>query len=263
MSRRALIISISSDIGLALARAWKELGWEVAGTYRTAPQLDGCALSQLDLLDRESVDKLSCPNWDVVVLGPGDLEPIGNFDQVDFDSWEKSVQVNLVQQLRVVHHLLPQRNRKKTPTVMFFAGGGTNSAVLHYSAYTLSKIALIKMTELLAAEIADVRFVIVGPGCVKTKIHEPTLRLGKLAAPSSYERAVERLASDECTPMEDVVQCCTWLATTTCDAVSGRNFSVASDFWRNEELQQQLERDFDMYKLRRNQNNWSPQEACC
>ena len=37
---------------------------------------------------------------------------------------------------------------KKTPTVITWAGGGVNSAPLRYSAYTISKIAQLKMMEL-------------------------------------------------------------------------------------------------------------------
>jgi len=194
-------------------------------------------------------------------MAPGHLEPIGDFKDVDFDAWEEGIQINLIQQLRIVHALLPSRNLQNPavePCVQFFAGGGANNAVLHYSSYTLSKIALTKMCELLDAEIPDTRFVIIGPGCVKTKIHEPTLRLGAKAAGDNYQRTVDRLKKNECTPMEEVVACCHYLATTRCKAVRGRNFSTASDRWNSEALEQALEADANMYKLRRHKNSWDP-----
>ncbi|MCH9614507.1 MAG: hypothetical protein SP1CHLAM54_15320 [Chlamydiia bacterium] len=261
--KKAVIISISSDIGLALADKWLLEGYEVHGTYRTMSDelatRKNLHLYHCDLSDKHSVQEAIAAidiTWDTLVLAPGHLEPIGNFDKVDFDAWEESMQVNLLAQLRIVHGLLPKRSQTK-PTVLFFAGGGTNNAVLRYSSYTLSKIALIKMCELLDAEIPDTRFVIVGPGVVKTKIHEPTLRLGEKAAGQNYQRTVDRLKNNECTPMEDVVECCHYLTTTSCTAVSGRNFSTAGDNWGDETLEKQLQADHDMYKLRRAKNDWS------
>lgn len=275
-SIRAIIISVSSDIGLALAADWSHKGWEVFGTFRSpstqlaalkkdhAVQCVACDLSHsmaIDVACRELT--ALCPAWDVLVLAPGDLEPIGDFKDIDIDRWEQSVQVNLLGQLRIVHRLL---NTRRLPTplgqprVLFFAGGGTNNAVRHYSSYTLSKIALMKMCELLDAELPDTQFVILGPGCVKTKIHEPTLRLGAVAAGANYQRTVERLRNEEhCTPMSKVVACCTWLATTSAP-IGGRNFSVF-DAWETSLLERELIEDVDMYKLRRAKNSWRPMHA--
>lgn len=47
--------------------------------------------------------------------------------------------------MRVIHGLLPCRRAGSAPgpCVLLFAGGGTNSATINYSAYTVSKIAFI------------------------------------------------------------------------------------------------------------------------
>ncbi|MGD2169784.1 MAG: SDR family oxidoreductase [Chlamydiota bacterium] len=266
---KAIIISASSDIGTALAKDWSENGWEVFGTYRTyskaVENLEtnfNMRLVHCDLLDKSSVQNAcenlvhQCSFWDALIIAPGHLEPIGDFKDLDFNEWEKGIQLNLLQQLRILHQLLPYRNlgTNQEPCVLFFAGGGTNNAVLHYSSYTLSKIALIKMCELLDAEIPDTRFVIVGPGLVKTKIHEPTLRLGEQTAGDNYKRIVKRLENEECTSMEDVIKCCTYLITTPCKSIRGRNFSVISDKWNTKELEKELETDANMYKLRRYKN---------
>ncbi|MCH9609782.1 MAG: hypothetical protein S4CHLAM45_01740 [Chlamydiales bacterium] len=264
---RAIIISASSDIGEALAKDWIAKGWEVTGTYRSSkPSLPiewvHCDLADLSSV-KESCKQLQSICWDTLVIAPGDLEPIGDFKDVDFDAWEEGIQVNLLRQLRLLHHLLPSRNIAKEPSVLFFAGGGVNNAVVHYSSYTLSKVALIKMCEFLDAEIPDTRFVIIGPGVVKTKIHTPTLTHGAKAAGANYQRTFDRLKNNECTPMEEVVDCCTWAVTTKSPGVRGRNFSVVADQWGDEMLEKELENDGDMYKLRRHKNSWRPEEVEC
>lgn len=111
------------------------------------------------------------------------------------------------------------------------------------------------MCELLDAEICDTRFVILGPGWVKTKIHEATLKAGSRAG-SNYQRTIEKLAGDECTPLERVLDCCDWLVTTPRQIIGGRNFSVVYDKWGSKELTALLDQEPDMYKLRRHGNNW-------
>lgn len=259
-----IVISASSDIGAAICRRWMQEGWNVSGTYRrksaAAAKLknDGAKLFACDLLDQNSVDaaarKLgkSCPEWDALILCAGLMEPVGPFIGCRFDEWEDSVRVNFTGQLRFVHALLPFRNKDAPlgPCVIFFAGGGTNSAPVNYSAYISAKIALIKMCELLDAEVPDSRFVIIGPGWVKTKIHNATLRAKKRAG-ANYARTLERLAANACTPMDKVLDCCRWLLTAHRKAIGGRNISVASDGWSRKEFLQHLVMHPQAYKLRR------------
>ena len=260
----AIIIASSSDIGSAMARRWREKAWKVFGTYRTKSYATdelseiGVELIHCDLSDNGSVQKAClelrnlCPLWDNLILSAGFQEPIGSFISCNFDDWSDSIQVNFTSQLRIVKELLPTRNTNNIlgPCVLFFAGGGTNNATVNYSAYTISKIALIKMCELLDAEIPGTRFVIVGPGWVKTKIHQETLLAGERAG-ENYEKTKYKLSSNECTSMDEVLDCCDWLINSPRDVISGRNFSVVFDMWGTEELSRKLINDLNMYKLRR------------
>ncbi|MFH1903538.1 MAG: SDR family oxidoreductase [Candidatus Omnitrophota bacterium] len=268
-SRSAIVISASSDIGTAMCLRWKTRGWKVFGTYRTMSgsvrklrqaqiKLIPCDLSKKGLVRRVCTNlKRLCPRWDVLVMAPGIQNPVGPFVKCDFSEWEESILINFVRQIGVVHQLLPSRriNSADGPTVVFFAGGGTNNAPVNYSAYTVSKIALIKMCELLTAEIPDTKFVIVGPGWVKTKIHQTTLAAGTRAG-ANYQRTLNKLTNDECMLMEQVLDCCDWLIDSPRGLVSGRNFSVVFDRWGSKELTDRLAQEPDMYKLRRYGNEW-------
>lgn len=264
----AVIISASSDIGTAMCHRWLIKGWEVLGTYRTKSQavnkledmgvkLVYCDLGQTNSLKRACTELRELNmHWDVLVLCPGTQEPVGKFLDCDFEEWGKSIRINFSGQLNIVHELLPIRNMTNSlgPIVLFFAGGGTNSATENYSAYTISKIALIKMTELLDAEITDTRFAIVGPGWVKTKIHQSTLDAGSKAG-DNYDKTRVMLASEKCTSMEDVLDCCDWIIGSQREIISGRNFSTVFDLWGSEVLELKLIENSNMYKLRRYGND--------
>ena len=266
----AIIISASSDIGAALCRRWKAYGREVYGTYRNKSRAVeelttlGIKLVYCDLLEAESIEnacselRMLVPEWDILVLCPGTQEPVGNFDECKFEEWEKSIQINFTSQMGIVRTLLPYRSSKSPlgPCVLFFAGGGTNSAPVRYSAYTVSKISLIKMCELLDAEIPDTRFAIIGPGWIKTKIHDSTLKAGAKAG-DNYGITLDKLSGNKCTPMEEVLKCLDWIIEKPRELIGGRNFSVVFDMWGTEELENSLLRERDMYKLRRFGNDWN------
>ncbi|MCH9627854.1 MAG: hypothetical protein S4CHLAM2_15010 [Chlamydiales bacterium] len=269
--KKAIVISASSDIGAALCQDWTQKGWEVIGTYRTSvPPADTESLF-CDLLSPHSIENAAAsiqkkmPNWDVLVCSSGTLNPIGPFETTPFSNWEQGIEANFLRPLQMVHALLPYRS--EGATVLFFAGAGTNSAAPNYSAYALSKIALIKMCELLDAEMPDVRFVIVGPGWVKTKIHEETIQ-AKTKAGSNLERTLDRLKDQKFTSMEEVVACCNWLIHSSNPELGGRNYSVVYDPWGEDTLENHVKQNPDFYKLRREGNQTFPPKSnennsCC
>lgn len=270
----AVILSASSGIGEALCRSWAQLGWKIFGSYRKLspsvadlPSHPKIQLAPCDLYSLNSISDFCswiekvCPAWDVFVCAAGTLDPVGPFEKTSFEDWESAIQVNFLRPLKVLQRLLKVRapkTQEREPAVLFFAGGGTNNAVTNYSSYAISKIALTKMCEFLDAEIPDVRFSILGPGWVKTKIHESTLRAGVDKAGANFLKTQEKLAGTDWVPMERVVECCTWLVTTPSNGVKGRNFSAANDLCGSAKLERALEEDADMYKLRRNNNGWRP-----
>lgn len=261
---KIIIISASSDIGFYLALKWSGQGSKIIGTYRTTSdhvrelKKHKVEVLRCDLNKNESiinfVNKIS--DWDVLLFCPGTMEPIGLFDKVPFPSWKRSVEMNFISQMELLHNLLAKRNSSfpNGPVVIFFAGGGANSAPVNYSAYTISKIALIKMVELLDAEISDTRFSIIGPGWVNTKIHRETLAAG-VNAGDNYAKTVQKLGDkDGMTSLETIFNCCNWVIGSPREVVSGRNFSVVYDEWGKEELDAELKADGNMFKLRRYKN---------
>lgn len=259
---RILVIAASSDIGAHLVEHYLKLGAEVTGTYRRVDdrishleQLGANMLPlEIDSADSVSafVDQLARMEfcWDVLISAPGLLAPIGNFFDLDFDEWERSVMVNSTCQLRVLHAV--HKLRASAAKVVFFAGGGTNSPFDNYSAYCIGKLSLIKMTELLDSECPDLQVSIIGTGWVNTKIHRQTMNAGA-AAGANYERTKDYIEGGQAlgVSLDDVAQCVHWCISSERDIVGGRNFSLVHDQWRNPEFKQSLKENPNTYKLRR------------
>lgn len=258
-----IVLGIGSDIGRELAVRFAADGWMVSGTFRTRSGLDsfpdGVRLTPCDLTSPNSVAaaldvfRRDGPNWDVLVVAAGTEEPIGTFWECEPDAWEENIRVNALAPLRFVRGLYPVRNTSGTPSVAFFSGSGTNNAVPAYSAYCASKILLIKMCELLDAESRDTSFFIIGPGVVRTKIHEQTLRAGGRSG-ANYRRVVDFLGStNPGTSHDDVYACLRWCIGAGKSVIGGRNISLVYDSWRDggAVLARLLEGDPNLYKLRR------------
>jgi len=263
----AVVISGSADLGMAAIDNWVNRGWSVTATFRRpSPKVEdlrrrGVRFEQLDLADGKAVTAF-CKRrdefgpWDVLMSCPATMEPVAAFLDCDFAEWEASVTLNFTRQMQALHAFLPTRRRGgEMPLVILWAGPGTNNAPLNYTAEIAAKIAQIKMCELLDAEIPDCRFVIVGPGWVKTKIHEETLRAGA-AAGTNLKRTQQKMASNECTPIERVVEFLDWCQTQPKSVLGGRNFSVVHDIWGQPKLSAKLAATPDAFKLRRWLNDW-------
>ncbi len=259
--KKVLILSISSDIGSNIAKILMQDRFQVFGTYNNFNKnlkelsLNGARLFKLNLSKKKNLDNFlnnfwKNKKWDLLILSAGTQEPIGPFNKTNFNDWRESININFIAQVNFLHSMLKYRNKKKKyPRVIFFAGGGTNNATLNYSAYTISKIASIKLVELLDAEIKDTIFTILGPGWVKTKIHDATIKAKNMAG-KNYNKTLKMLNSNKCYSMEDLMMCIRWLLKAPKSIIGGRNFSAVHDPWQYKKISK-IKSNNNIFKLRR------------
>jgi NAD(P)-dependent dehydrogenase (short-subunit alcohol dehydrogenase family) len=260
----SIVVSATSDIGTALCQDWCASGEVVVGTFRdfqATPDLqsvgvrlihcDLASASSLSACTKKLVEYVRQKPWEKLVLAAGTQNPIGVFKSNDFGAWRESIEVNFLSQTEIVHALLPYA--KPSARVLFFAGGGTNGTVPRYSAYTIAKIASIKLCELLAAENPHIAFFSLGPGWVRTKIHQETVDAG-LDAGDNLAQTRWNLANNAMIPMDQVVATINRLMSMSGPSVSGRNFSAANDPLFDDRLIRLLGDDEHLFKLRRNGN---------
>ncbi len=268
-SRTIIILSVSSDIGGFLAQKYLDQGHTVIGTYRSREHLSKflehprCHLFALDIHDHQALKSFAAQvkalgkPWDAFISCVGHPLPMTPFFATDIDEWQASFEVNALDQLRAVHALYPHRRSGSMADVVFFAGGGTNNAVVNFSAYTGAKIVLTKMCEFLDAENPDLNIFIVGPGWTKTKVHERIMADPKVSR-EKLEETRKFMEEGKGTPLEDIFGCIEWLRAQGKAVAGGRNFSIVHDPWKPagaSGLAQQLKADSSMYKLRRHKND--------
>lgn len=273
MSKKiVLIIGVGSDIGRELAFRYLKEGYRVIGTYRTSKSVDGYFNSNDNILlynleissyisikqFEEEFKRLDI-TWDIFISCPVSPLPLENFFDVDFHVWSDSVNINSEYQLKVLHCMHKYRNTSIIVDTFFFGTSGINSEVVKFSAVASGKILLLKMCEYLDAENIDMKFMLVGPGLVKTKVQDLILK-NVNKDDDKYHKTKEFMQSNLVgTSMQDIYDCFQWLSSKDKELVSGRNFSVVHDPWKEdngEKLVKQLKKDSGLYKLKRYGNDW-------
>lgn len=263
---KLFISGISSDIAFSFVEHLLEREKVViSGTYNTeSHQTDklrglGCELRKVDFSNPHNVESLICDtdfsSFDALYFLHGTLNPIGAFAEIDMNEFQKCQYTNALSVLSILNKVL--LNLKENTKILTLAGGGVNGAPTNFSAYTMSKIFLVKMTELLAAEYPQHQFFNLGPGFVDTKIHQQTLEASDKAG-EAYKDTLERYANKKFVPMKKVVECLYYFLTSASSAYSGRNFSAAHDKLELKEFKSFLANDNDAYKLRRRSNDFEP-----
>jgi len=267
-NRVTILIGITSDIGTALAIRYAKENHTIIGTYRSRSQIEkltaipNCYLFHCDINNKNNISRFVQEfikldlRWDTFISCPCNPLPLKSFFKCDFDEWSDSIHINAIEQLRILHRLYPLRSiNQQVPNVVFFAGGGINNAVIKFSAYTISKIMLIKMCEFLDAENEDLNIFIIGPGWTMTKIHQLILK-NVDQRDKRYYKTKNFIESKRGTNIDDIYNYIKWLCGQGKEIAGGRNFSVVYDKWQGksgQELSDKLKKNPDMYKLRRNE----------
>lgn len=191
---------------------------------------------------------------DVIINCAGIYGPIGRFDKTDSRLWSKTFQTNFFGVYLITKHFLAHLLQSNLKKIINFAGGGAFGPLPSYSAYAVSKTAVVRFTETVAAELSSlgVKAHCVAPGFVATEIHNATLEAGEDLAGEGYKFTVEKLKAGA-VPMEMVVECVKFLASPEADPLTGKTISVSYDKWNNRVFRECMKRiaQSDLYSLRR------------
>lgn len=111
---------------------------------------------------------------DLLVCAAGVALPLGPTWQVDEDAWWRTLEVNLRGPQLWARTVLPDMLQRGRGRIINVSSGAGNAVVPYMSAYVVSKAALTRFTEQLAAEIGGggVAVFAIEPGTVRTSMTE-------------------------------------------------------------------------------------------
>lgn len=261
-NNKTIIISGSSGIGTAISKKIP-LNNKIISTYNNSvPKFkrNNIMFLKLNIENINEIDEFvknkALNNWDNLIILPATQLPIGLPDEVDPKKWVNSININFTNQIYLLLKLLAKRSKKKMKRIILWSGTGSNNAPKYYSAYTVSKIALTKITEIFDAELNDCILSVIGPGWVKTKIHNETLR-NKIYSRENYFNTKYHLKNNIFNSIKSVTDCVLAIMKLPKESIGGRNISVQFDNWKSKKFNDFLKSDINIYKLRRDFNNFT------
>jgi len=190
---------------------------------------------------------------DVLVNCAGIQGEIGPFYCLNYKSWREAFDINFFGTVNCISASLPLMIKEKRGKIINFSGGGANYSRPNFTAYGVSKAAIVRLTETLADELRDhnIQVNAVSPGIIKTRMIEEILSAGKERAGTDYEQV--RTKSNEGFDTPDLVaELVCYLASEESNWITGKVISAIWDpwkEWKEKETQKQL--DKDIYVLRR------------
>jgi len=252
--QRALVTGAGRGIGRAIALALAHEGASVALVARTAAQLDEvksriqalgrpCLAAPADVSDAVQVGEAVggvLDQWggvDILVNDAGVQGPIGLTHQVDVEAWLRTIDVNLGGCFRCTHLVLPGMIQRRRGRIINLSGGGAVSPRPRFSAYGASKAAVVRLTETLAAEVAEygVQVNAIAPGGVNTDMLDQILAAGE-AAGADAVTARKQAAEGGVDPQRPAALAL-FLASPRSDGLTGRLISAVWDNWEEMDIE--------------------------
>ena len=261
--RRVLVTGGSAGIGLEVSRELARRGARVVIASRDLDAVnaavggldgDGHEGLRLDVAD-EGAWHAALTAIDAggplsgLVTAAGELGPIGRIEDLAPDALARTIAVNLTGTMLALHHALP-RLAQSDGRAVTFSGGGATSPLPRYDAYAVSKAAVVRLTENVAA-VSKVEINSVGPGFVTTRMHEGTLAAGPEAAGAEYHERTLALIAEGGFPGREAAELVCFLLSEDAAGITGRLLSARWDPWREDEFRARLRADPDLATLRR------------
>jgi NAD(P)-dependent dehydrogenase (short-subunit alcohol dehydrogenase family) len=261
----AMVTGAGRGIGRAIALALSEAGAAVAVCARSEDEVTAVAREiaapkgralgvRCDVSQRPEVEDMvagvetALGPVDLLVNNAGQFGPVGPLAATGPDQWWQALEVNLRGPLYCARAVLPGMLARGHGRIVNVSSGAGFAAIPMLSAYAVSKTALYRLSENLAAETRGhgVMVFAIDPGLVRTTLSESALSCG--------EPSIERWFEDAFANQEDVstasaATLVVSLASGAADVLSGRYIFATNDVAqmvaRADEIEEQ-----DLYVLR-------------
>jgi NAD(P)-dependent dehydrogenase (short-subunit alcohol dehydrogenase family) len=261
----ALVTGAGRGVGRAIALALGDAGAAVAvcarsedDVTRVAGEIAGRGEPALaircDVTRRQEVEDMvaqveaAIGPVDLLVSNAAQFGPVGPLAATEPDEWWQALEVNLRGPLYCARAVLPGMLGRGHGRIVNVSSSAGLAAIPMLSAYAVSKTALYRLSENLAAETRGhgVMVFAVNPGLVRTAMSESALSCGE---PSIEQWFTDAFASQHDVSAESAATLVTYLASGAADILSGRNIFVAKDVMQMVARAAEIE-EHDLYVLR-------------
>lgn len=189
-----------------------------------------------------------------LVTAAGIYGAVGDVAATAPERWRQAIDVNLMGVYNFCHFVLPHMSAAGGGSIVNLAGGGASGPLDHLSSYGVSKAAIVRLTDSLAAEaaVAGIRANAVLPGPVDSPMQDQLLSAGDKAGHWLEKIRALREKGEGGVAPERTVALLEFLLFGRGKSLSGRLLSARYDrfeSWSDDQIAQIA--DSPLYSLRR------------
>ena len=248
----AVITGAGRGIGRAIALAYAREGAQLALAARSESELEQtvASVSELgaeaiavptDITSQGHTERLAQAvverfgRIDVLVNNAGISGPIGPLQDNDIAEWVDTINVNLTGTFLVCRAVIPVMLEQGGGRIINLSGAGVANAWSNMSAYCSSKVAVVRLTEVLAQELEGKGIFVnaLGPGSVHTSMWEKMTEQAAEAGADFIHGLGQRVLSGGGASIDDCAELAVWLASDESGTLTGRIISAAADDFRS------------------------------
>lgn len=215
-------VVVSSSRAEAVERAVSEL--RAAGREASGLAADVAERPQVEALLAHAIATFG--NVDIWVNNAAISGPFAATLDVPAGAWERVIRVNLLGSYHGCVAVLPHMIERRYGKLINVTGGGYKRAQRFLSAYSASKAGIVRLSEGLAREHADQKFLsvnVLAPGIVDTDMTNDWEAIGRAAEALKAFPRVKRIFG---TTAEETAELALRMAGPATDGVSGKVFEV-------------------------------------
>ena len=252
-NRRAIITGANQGLGFEIAKKYVSAGASIMMCARDEGLLRLAALElieqknskqiiafhAIDVSKEEDVKKIvdatliELGGCDILVNNAGIYGSYGRIEDINWDEWVRTIQINLFGSVLMCRALLPHFKKNGNGKIIQLSGGGATNPLPMISAYATSKAGIIRFIETIAEENRGLNIDInaIAPGSLNTRLLKEIIDAGPgKVGKQFYENALKQDKSGG-TPLEFAANLAVFLGSSKSDGISGKLISAVWDDW--------------------------------
>ena len=190
---------------------------------------------------------------DVLINCAGIYGPKGEFENLSWKKWKEVIEINLLGSVFLIKKILPYFKKQNKGKIIQFAGGGAASPFPFFTAYSASKVALVRFVENISIELKKSNILVncIAPGPVNTRMLDEVISAGpKRVGKEFYKKSIlqKKIGGTDIKKINELVD---FLSNDKSGFISGKLISAQWDNWKQFYLEKSKLINSDVGTLRR------------
>ena len=191
----------------------------------------------------------------IIINTVGVQGEIKNFFTLNLEKFYQVFKINFFSQVLLFKNIYQYIKLNKNMLIIMFSGGGVSGQRQNFSPYVLSKIALVKLVEILALEFnnKNIRINAISPGIINSKMTRLILKENKNVGFKELKKIKKEIVKSK-KSLEKIYNLINLLSKKKGKQISGKIISSRwdrFDKWNSKDIKRLI--SYDLFTLRRNQ----------